>query len=49
MNPAPDMDINSITPHYFEWAVKTMANFAIEMAHNPRPQRAEQRWANYVE
>jgi hypothetical protein len=22
MNPAPDMDINSVTPHYFEWAVK---------------------------
>ena len=21
MNPAPDMDINSLTPHYFEWAV----------------------------
>jgi hypothetical protein len=43
MNPAPDMDINSITPHYFEWAVKAMADFAIEMAHNPRPQRSEQR------
>jgi hypothetical protein len=49
MNPAPDMDINSVTPHYFEWAVRAMADFAIEMAHNPRPQRAEQRWANYVE
>ena len=48
MNPAPDMDINSITPHYFEWAVKAMADFAIEMAHNPRPQRAEQRWAQHV-
>ena len=48
MNPAPDMDINSITPHYFEWAVKAMADFAIEMAHNPRPQRAEQRWARYA-
>ena len=47
MNPAPDMDINSITPHYFEWAVKAMADFAIEMAFNPRPQRAEQRWAHY--
>ena len=22
MNPAPDMDINSLTPHYFEWVVK---------------------------
>ena len=49
MNPAPDMDINSITPHYFEWAVRGMADFAIEMAHNPRPQRSEQRWARFVE
>lgn len=49
MNPAPDMDINSITPHYFEWAVKAMADLAIEMAFNPKPQRQEQRWARFVE
>lgn len=48
MNPAPDMDVNSITPHYFEWAVKAMADFCIEMALNPKVQRAEQRWAAYV-
>ena len=48
MNPAPDMDINSITPHYFAWAVKAMADFCIEMAHNPKPQRAEQRWARFA-
>jgi hypothetical protein len=48
MNPAPDMDVNSITPHYFAWAVKTMADFCIEMAHNPKVQRAEQRWARFV-
>ena len=48
MNPAPEMDINSITPHYFEWAVKAMADLAVEMAHNPRPQRAEQRWARFT-
>lgn len=49
MNPAPDMDINSITPHYFEWAVKAMADFVIEMAHSPQPQRTEQRWARFVD
>lgn len=49
MNPAPDMDVNSVTPHYFAWAVKAMADFCIEMAHNPKPQRAEQRWTRYVE
>ena len=49
MNPAPDMDINSITPHYFDWAIKAMADLAIEMAHNPKPQRSEQRWARFVD
>lgn len=49
MNPAPDMDINSITPHYFEWAVKAMADLAIEMAFTPKPQREEQRWARFVD
>jgi hypothetical protein len=49
MNPAPDMDINSLTPHYFEWAVRSMADFAIEMALSPRPQRQEQRWYPFVE
>ena len=37
MNAAPDMDINSITPHYFEWVVKAMADFAIEMAFQLTP------------
>ncbi|HEV3146821.1 MAG TPA: hypothetical protein VGZ47_23240 [Gemmataceae bacterium] len=44
MNPAPDMDINSLTPHYFEWAVKQMADMAIRLALDPRPQRSEMRW-----
>lgn len=48
MNAAPDMDINSLTPHYFEWVVKAMADFCIEMAHHPKPQREEQRWARFV-
>jgi hypothetical protein len=37
MNPAPDLDINSLTPHYFEWAVKKMADMTIRMAKTPRP------------
>ncbi len=48
MNPAPDMDINSVTPHYFDWAVKAMADFCIEMALNPRPQREAQNWAQFL-
>jgi hypothetical protein len=43
MNPAPDMDINSLTPHYFEWAVQKMADMTIRLAreqekhHAPNP------------
>jgi hypothetical protein len=32
MNPAPDMDINSLTPHYFDWAVTHMTEMAIRLA-----------------
>ena len=38
MNPAPDMDLYSLTPHYFEWAVQHMADMAIRLAKEPRPQ-----------
>jgi hypothetical protein len=44
MNPAPDMDVHSLTPHYFEWAVTHMADLAIRLAKQPRPQRQELRW-----
>ena len=32
MNPAPDMDVNSLTPHYFDWVVKGMADMVIRLA-----------------
>ena len=35
MNPAPDMDIYSLTPSYFEWVVENMAEMAIKMATTP--------------
>jgi hypothetical protein len=38
MNPAPDMDINSLTPEYFGWVVEHMADLAIRLATAPRPQ-----------
>ena len=44
MNPAPDMDLNSLTPHYFEWVVKAMADMAIRLAKEPKPQGREMRW-----
>jgi hypothetical protein len=45
MNPAPDMDVNSLTPHYFDWAVKRMADMTVRLATGPRPQRDELRWS----
>jgi len=35
MNPAPDMDINSLTPGYFDWVVEHMADLAIRLATAP--------------
>ena len=43
MNPAPDMDLYSLTPHYFEWAVRHMADMAIRFAKEPRPPLDERR------
>jgi len=41
MNPAPDFDINSLTPEYFDWAVQHMADLAIRLAaRRPAAQRA---------
>jgi hypothetical protein len=44
MNPAPDMDINSLTPAYFEWCVTHMADLVIDLALNPKPQIKDLRW-----
>ena len=44
MNPAPDMDVYSLTPHYFDWAVQHMADMAIRAAKNPRPQVSRLGW-----
>ena len=47
MNPAPDMDINSLTPHYFDWTVKHMADLVIRLAKAPRP-RPDLRWGDFL-
>ena len=44
MNPAPDMDVYSLTPDFFRWAVGHMADMAIRLATSPRPQCRELRW-----
>jgi hypothetical protein len=45
MNPAPDMDINSLTPEYFQWVVTHMADMAIALAKKPRKQARELKWS----
>lgn len=45
MNCAPDMDIYSLTPHYFDWVVQHMADMAIRLAKNPRDQAKMLGWA----
>jgi hypothetical protein len=44
MNPAPDMDVYSLTPFYFEWVVTHMADMVIRLAKHPRPQSNNLRW-----
>ncbi|MCS7312465.1 MAG: hypothetical protein NZ742_06085 [Acidobacteria bacterium] len=44
MNPAPDLDYYSITPTFFEWAVRHMADMAIRLAKMPRAPQTTPRW-----
>jgi len=45
MNPAPDMDVNSLGSHYFEWVVDRMATLGIELAKRPRTQITDLKWS----
>ncbi len=45
MNPAPDMDIYSLTPAYFEWVVTHMADLVIKLAQGGRRQVEQAGWA----
>jgi hypothetical protein len=44
LDPAPDLEAASLTPHSFSWAVDHVADMAVKMAIAPRPQRKELRW-----
>lgn len=48
MNPAPDFDIYSLTPVYFDWAVQHMADLVIRLAKEPRPQAQELKWGTFI-
>ena len=45
MNPAPDMDINSLTQTHFDWVVSRMADMVIRLAQRGRRQVAEIGWS----
>lgn len=47
MNPAPDMDINSLGEPFFTWCVTHMADMCIQLATQPRPQITEMRWSSF--
>jgi hypothetical protein len=47
MNPAPDMDINSLGPEYFQWCLTRMADLCIRLAKERRPQGQEMRWSRW--
>ncbi|MFN8647563.1 MAG: hypothetical protein U0104_12415 [Gemmatimonadales bacterium] len=46
MNPAPDMDIYSLTPKYFDWVVTHMADLVIRLAQEGRRQVEQVGWAH---
>lgn len=47
MNPAPDMDINSLGQEFYRWCVEHMADMCIRFAREPQPQSAEMRWNRF--
>jgi len=48
MNPAPDFDIYSLTPHYFEWVVSAMADLTISIAKSDRKMADHYLWYQTV-
>ena len=44
MNPAPDMDVNSLVQPYFDWVVTHMADMAIRLAKHPPSPATALRW-----
>lgn len=45
MNPAPDMDINSLGEKHFQWMVNSMADMCIEMAKSDVATRTRYDWS----
>lgn len=48
MNPAPDMDVNSLGYEFHRWCVEHMADMCIRLAQQPKPQGVEMRWSRFL-
>jgi hypothetical protein len=48
MNPAPDMDVNSLGKNHFDWMVQTMADVMIEFALSKAETRKNYAWGQAV-
>ncbi len=48
MNPAPDMDVNSLGKNHFDWMVNTMADVMIELALSDKATRSRYHWGQLV-
>lgn len=50
MNPAPDMDVNSLGKVNFDWMIRTMADVAIDFALDPNAQnRSRYHWGQIAQ
>lgn len=49
MNPAPDMDVNSLGRRHFDWMVTHMADMTIRMAKSDAATRSRYEWRRYIE
>ncbi len=47
MNPAPDMDVNSLGYEFHRWCVEHMATMCIQLAQEPKPQARELKWSRW--
>lgn len=48
MNPAPDMDINSLGEKHFRWVVENMADMCIRFAKGRSETRSRYEWRRYI-
>ncbi len=47
--PTPDLDVNRMSAVHFNWCVQKMADFAIDVALNPRPQPSHYPWQKLLD